>query len=148
MNLRARPGRLGQTPLAAAAPFAIVSVHRANRRAHRGHLADARLIRPSPWHVDRDCEIYQRDRGQHHRHLADADRAADAAILRRYHQVLDRDWFRHLASIGLITRSVTNPPSFYSRLSILCGQKCLTNVLRRINMLFILAWIEVKSTMI
>lgn len=42
MDLRARPGRLGQAPLAAAAPIAIVGVHRANRRAHRWHLADAR----------------------------------------------------------------------------------------------------------
>lgn len=148
MNLRARPGCLGQTPLAAAAPVTIVSVHRANRRAHRGYLADARLVRSSPWHVDRDCEVHQRDRGQHQGHLADADRTADAAILRRYHQVLHRHWFRHPASVGLITQSVTNRSSLYSRLFILCGRKCLTDVLRRINMLFIFAWIEMKPTMI
>lgn len=104
MDLHARSGRLGQAPLAAAAPLAIVDVRRSDRRAHHRHLADARFKRPSAGHVDRDRQIHQRDRGQHHRHLADADSAADTAILWRYHQILHRDWFRHSATIRLLAR--------------------------------------------
>lgn len=104
MDLYARPGGLGQAPLAAAGPLASVNVRRSNRRAHRGHLADARLKRPSAGHVDRDRQVHQRDRRQHHRHLADADRAANPAILRRYHQILHRNWLRHPAPTGLIAR--------------------------------------------
>lgn len=134
MDLHARPGRFGQTPLAAAAPIAIVGIHRTNRRAHRRHFADARLKRSSRWHVDRDCQVHQRDRGQHHRHLADADRAADAAILRRYHQVLHRDWFRHPAPVGLIIRS---PIRFTRACSSYAGKRCVvTSLLRRMNSLF------------
>jgi len=105
VNLYARPGGLGQTPFATTAPVAIISVHCSNRRAHRGHLANARLERPSARHVDRDRQIHQRDRRQHHRHLADADRAANAAILRRYHQVFYRNWLRHPA-IGSIAHQL------------------------------------------
>lgn len=102
MDLYARPGGLGQTPFATAAPLATVGVHRSNCRAHHGHLGDARLERPSAGHVDRDCQVHQRDRGQHRCHLADADRATDTAILWRYHQVLHRNWLRHSAPIRLI----------------------------------------------
>ena len=120
MNLHAGPGGLGQTPFATTTPLAIVSVHRSNCCAHHGHFADARLERPSTGHVDRDRQIHQRDRGQHHRHLTDADRAADAAILRWYHQVLHRNWLRHSVPIGLIAHQSI----IYVHLFILYGRRC------------------------
>jgi len=54
VDLHARTGGLRQAPLAAAAPLAIVGVHRPYRRAHRRHFADARLKRPSARHINRD----------------------------------------------------------------------------------------------
>ena len=85
MDLHAGSGCLGQAPLAAAAPVAVVGVGGAYGRAHGGHLADARLKGSAAGHVDGHRQVDQGDRRQHRRHLANAYRAAYAAVLGRHH---------------------------------------------------------------
>ena len=70
-------GVLGETPLAAGVPVAVVRLQHLDRRAHDGHVREAGVDLALGGHVDERREVDEGHRGEHGHGHAQAERAAD-----------------------------------------------------------------------